>query len=119
MMARYRVIADWNATYKDPISLEAGEQLWLTGKTDAWDGHVWVWAKNKAGKSGWIPDTLVETRAQKCFARTAFSALEMTCYQGQELEVIVQTHGWALCNTPHGVAGWVPLKNLRLVGSEK
>lgn len=118
MMVRYRVIADWDATYRDPITLKAGEQLWLTGKTDYWDGYLWVWAKNKAGKEGWIPDTLVKKNHPNFYARTAFSALELTCTQGQEIDATARIHGWALCTAPNGREGWVPLKNLQLVAQD-
>ncbi len=40
MLGRYRVKTDWKATYQDPIILKQGEEVWLTGKSDHWDGHL-------------------------------------------------------------------------------
>ena len=39
-MGSHQVVADWDAAYDDPILLKEGEELWLTGKTDNWDGYV-------------------------------------------------------------------------------
>lgn len=114
-MDRYRVAIDWKAAYQDPITLEDGEELWLSGKTDEWDGHVWVWAKNQAGKEGWIPDALIKSIADKHYANAEFSALELTCHQGDELDAQDETHGWVLCKTSNGFEGWVPLRNLELI----
>lgn len=112
-MRNYRVIEDWRATYEDPIVLMEGEELWLTGKTDDWDGHIWVWAKNRAGKEGWIPDQLVRKVGDKAYANTAFSALELTCHRGEMLEGFDKVNGWIMCTAAGGLKGWVPARNLQ------
>ena len=114
-MKRYCVVAEWKAVYGDPIVLNENEELWLTGETDEWDGHVWVWAKNQAGKEGWIPDTLVSNVAGKQFANAAFSARELTCQLGEELVAVDETHGWVLCSAEDGSQGWVPARNLKAI----
>ena len=68
------VIAEWEAAYAHPISLEEGEEFWLTGKTDSWDGHIWVWARNRAGREGWVPDSLGEYVSGKTYDKIFFSA---------------------------------------------
>ncbi|WP_299738039.1 SH3 domain-containing protein [uncultured Roseobacter sp.] len=114
-MDRYRVTSDWKAAYPDPIVLSAGEELWLTGKSDTWDGYVWVWARNQRGKEGWIPDTLVQSRAVKTYANADFSAVELTCHRGEELLALGETHGWILCRAQNGAEGWVPARNLSAI----
>ncbi|MCK0167422.1 SH3 domain-containing protein [Jannaschia sp. S6380] len=111
-MGRHRVATDWNATYDDPISLEMGDELWLTGRTDSWDGHVWVWAKNSVGQEGWIPNDLVRKTKGRTYARMSFSALELTCRQGEDLLGMAERHGWTLCKNADGLVGWVPSRNL-------
>ncbi|MEP4247824.1 SH3 domain-containing protein [Tateyamaria sp.] len=111
-MGRRHVIADWDATYDDPILLSKGEELWLTGKSADWDGYVWVWAKNEAGQEGWIPDNLAKDVDGKTFAKTEFSALELTCRQGEALHGTAEIHGWVLCKNSVGSVGWVPARNL-------
>lgn len=112
MLGRYRVKTVWKASYQDPIVLEQGEEVWLTGKSDHWDGHLWVWAKNQFEKEGWIPGTLISTVADKHFAKAAFSAMELTCAVGDELCATDETHGWILCVAISGSEGWVPVRNL-------
>jgi uncharacterized protein YgiM (DUF1202 family) len=114
-MRRYEVVSDWKVSYADPIVLTKNEELWLSGKTDSWEGHIWVWAKNQAGKEGWIPDTLIENQAGRYFANNLFSAMELTCHIGQELTFIDETHGWVLCKAKDGSQGWVPAKNLKVI----
>ena len=114
-MGSHQVVADWDAAYDDPILLKEGEELWLTGKTDNWDGYVWVWAKNQAGQEGWIPDNLANSIGSKTYATTDFSALELTCRQGEELHGRAETHGWVLCKNAVGLEGWVPAKNLKRI----
>lgn len=112
MHERYRVKTEWKASYPDPIVLKKGEEVWLSGKADHWDGHLWVWAINQFGKEGWIPGTLVSTVADKHYADAAFSAMELTCAVGDELLAINETHGWILCAALNGSEGWVPTRNL-------
>ncbi|NTG45262.1 SH3 domain-containing protein [Rhizobium rhizogenes] len=48
------VVEDHKATYLDPITVKAGDMISLSGKTDNWDGHTWLWADGPNGKAGWI-----------------------------------------------------------------
>ncbi|MEM9013126.1 MAG: SH3 domain-containing protein [Pseudomonadota bacterium] len=112
-MTDYEVTTDWTAAYEHPIELEKGEELWLSGKSDNWGGHTWVWARNTVGKEGWIPDDLVIGVAERTYARTHFSAKELTCRQGETLYGIEETHGWVLCRNTNNSVGWVPSRNLR------
>ena len=106
------VVADWTAAYDDPITLDEGEEVWLTEKTENWGGHVWVWAKDRAGREGWIPDSISERAGAKTYAKIAFSAQELTCHRGEELHSLDETHGWVLCRNSNGSVGWVPGENL-------
>ena len=111
-MKRYRVVAEWKAAYEDPITLNRNEELWLNGKTEEWDGYRWVWARNHAGKEGWIPDTLVTSSASRHFASAPFSAQELSCLPGQVLVAVAETHGWVSCRAEDGSEGWVPARSL-------
>lgn len=48
------VIENWQATYADPIRLESGDPVYLTGRQDNWNGHIWLWARSVSGLEGWI-----------------------------------------------------------------
>ncbi|MBA8901549.1 MULTISPECIES: SH3 domain-containing protein [unclassified Phyllobacterium] len=102
-----------DATYPDPITLKVGDEVILTGKTDCWDGHTWLWAKGPDGKTGWLPDTAVEKnfRGQSIACRN-YSAMELTCATGETVLILDETHGWAWCRSLKGMEGWIPLRNL-------
>lgn len=108
----------WDAAYDDPVIVEAGGRLRLTGERDVWDGFTWIWAISKDGKEGWVPDTLIIETAEGVFAAEAFSAVELTCLPGAELDILRETHGWAWCRDAQGSEGWVPLRNLDRSGSD-
>ncbi|GGM05240.1 hypothetical protein GCM10011534_28810 [Pseudooceanicola nanhaiensis] len=107
-----RVIATkgWQASYADPIRLRAGEAPRLSGREDIWDGHRWLWAVAEDGREGWVPDTLVSPEGR---AVREYSALELGCAVGEEMEAVTETHGWTLCRNAEGAEGWVPSRHLR------
>ncbi|NTG32324.1 hypothetical protein G6L08_34860 [Agrobacterium rhizogenes] len=106
------IVEDHKATYLDPIAVKAGDMISLSGKTDNWDGHTWLWAEGLNGKAGWIPDSLVRSADRKTYAIRDYSAAELTCRKGEVLLVTEETHGWAWCRSDSGKQGWVPLRNL-------
>ncbi len=112
-MSRYRVIADHQASYPDPIRLKAGEQIKLTRRRDIWDGHLWLWAISPDGREGWIPDTALSPDKR---AQYDYCAVEISCRIGDTLTGLHATHGWLWCRTRSGDKGWVPLKNLQPLG---
>lgn len=107
-----KVIESWEASYEDPIRLKRGEAVHLTGQREAWDGHVWLWARSASGLEGWIPDNLVDEGAEMPVAKQDYSAAELTCQTGDVLVAEETTHGWVRCRRADGRVGWVPQKNL-------
>lgn len=106
------VIESWTASYPDPIDLAKDEPVTLDGRSDCWDGHIWLWAKNRAGKEGWIPDCLI-AGTDPPRATEPYSALELTCQKGETLAANRVLHGWAFCSSRRGQSGWVPLRNIQ------
>lgn len=98
----------WKASYRDPIRLQCGDILRLTGKIDFWDGHKWVWAVAPDGREGWIPDSLSELEDGTTLATSDYSAEELTCSPGELLIGKYETHGWTWCVNDQGDAGWLP-----------
>lgn len=101
---RRLVLADWTATYADPVRIAGGEVLVLTGREEVWDGHRWLWARAPDGREGWVPDTLVRDGR----ALRDFDARELTCRAGEAVTWLHATHGWAWCRAGDGREGWVP-----------
>jgi SH3-like domain-containing protein len=110
-MTTRRVIADWMASYPDPIEVSAGDPITLDGREEIWDGHRWLWARNRDGKEGWIPDSLV-ARGETTMTAEDYTARELSCGKGQLLTVLGATHGWTFCENADGDRGWVPDRNL-------
>jgi hypothetical protein len=114
-MKRLIVHTSHKASYDDPIILHLGDAITLIGKTHIWDGYVWLWAKGPEDKEGWIPDNLAVEKNGIWRARHYYSAMELTCHSGEQLQTTMQTHGWSWCTNGAGVSGWVPDKNLRSI----
>ena len=109
--SRIFVIIAHVKSYADPIAAKKGDVVTLSGKTDIWDGRSWLWAAAPDGREGWVPDGLIEAASPQK-ANRDYSAEELSCVRGEELQVIEQGHGWAWCRNGTGVQGWVPLRNL-------
>ena len=110
------VIKSYTSQYPDPIAFKEGDLLTLSGRTDNWNGHTWLWAvAMKDGREGWIPDSIaIEINDTQHRARVDYSARELTCRNGESLTVLDATHGWCWCENRHGQNGWVPKENLKI-----
>lgn len=107
----YLVVESWTATYPEPIQVAAGETIELDGRTDVWDGHTWLWAKSRDGKEGWVPDCII-SETGPIAATENYTAMELTCQEGQTLTAQRNLHGWVFCSNGEGQKGWVPKRNL-------
>lgn len=112
---QFRVTADWQASYANPILLRAGDALFLSDRQERWDGHLWIWARSADGLEGWIPDSLARPGAGGHVATSDYTAMELTCRAGQILTGEQETHGWIFCTAQDGTAGWVPRQNLATI----
>ena len=59
MNSLVRVIADYRASFPDPIRVKEGDIVTLDfqKKTNI---SGWVWCTQESGKSGWIPESYLE-----------------------------------------------------------
>ncbi len=116
-LRRYRVLADYQTMYPDPISVSAGETFQVSEKADAWNGNpdwVWVWCTDQRGKQGWVPQTVITLHSdgRTGTARSPYSAGELTVVVGEELVAHQEESGWLWCTNQQGKSGWVPLNHL-------
>lgn len=116
-MSRWRVIEAHEASYTEPIAFDVGDEVRLTGHEDIWDGHRWLWASAPNGREGWIPDSFANAES-RFVAKSAYSAMELTCRVGEVLEGDAETHGWVWARNSHGNAGWAPLRNLAPISDQ-
>lgn len=105
-------IADHDASYEDPIAFAAGDVVALSGRTELWDGHRWLWARAADGREGWVPDGIVEIGDGQAVALEDYDAKELTCRVGEILTGLSSTHGWTWCRNAAGDCGWVPARVL-------
>ena len=111
-----RVLETYRAHYADPIEISADAVIELTGRTDLWRGHRWLWAKAPDGREGWVPDSLVDLdQGPRCKAKFDYSAAELSCEAGEILTRFAATHGWSWCANGQGSEGWVPDQNLQQI----
>jgi hypothetical protein len=88
----YEFLADHQAVYPDPISMDAGEIVDISEKVDYWNGNlnwVWMWCRDRRGKSGWVPKAWIDvnTDGKTGTARYNYAATELTVAVGDELVV--------------------------------
>ena len=95
------------ATYPNPVRVRNGDEMFLDGREEEWDGWRWLWASAN-GREGWVPDDLPVSVGRRCRAARDYSAMELSVKPGQRLAVTGSTHGWAWCIDDDGDEGWVP-----------
>lgn len=95
--------------YPDPIRFQAGEELAVVRRDDAFPR--WIWCRATDGREGWVPDAIVELPAgarDRGVARHAYNARELPVSKGDAVRVIATFDGWHWVTEEGGVAGWVP-----------
>ena len=110
-----RVIAEHAASYSDPITMRANEELTMSDKEDNWHGWTWIWCTNQAGKSGWVPKKYVERHEDKGIAHYDYDAIELSVHIGEEVLVAQFESGWLWCSNQQGRSGWVPAENIAML----
>ena len=100
-----------DATYPNPIRVQRGDEMFLDGREEEWDGWRWLWAAAN-GREGWVPDDLPKHDGRRVRAARDYNAMELSVKPGQRLAVTQSTHGWAWCIDDAGDEGWVPDRRL-------
>ena len=111
---RYRVIADYQSPYPNPILFHKGEIV-NVGKefTEDPDWMDWVWCKGERENKAWVPKQYLEIKAERGVFVTDYNALELSVAVGEVLTVYEMVNGFGMAEKPNGARGWVPLKNLQ------
>ena len=81
--SRIFVIIAHVKSYADPIAAKKGDVVTLSGKTDIWDGHRWLWAAAPDGREGWVPDGLIEAASPQK-ANRDYSAEELPVFAASD-----------------------------------
>jgi len=108
-----RVIAEYQAPYADPIVVNEGDEVTIdSGKKTDLAG--WVWCTNRAGKSGWVPETYIQRRGDLGYMRCDYDAIELTIQVGELLTVHKAESGFLWVTNQAGQDGWVPSTHVEL-----
>ena len=105
----------------DPLSVKSGEELLVSEREDAWQGHpewIWVWCTDPRGKSAWAPADLLEFVPGHgrglARARYDYDAVELAVAVADEVRVDGEKNGWYWCTTTQGARGWAPIDHITL-----
>lgn len=109
---RAYIIKDHQATYPDPLAVQAGDEL-VVGQQDT-DWPAFVWCTNQAGKSGWIPEKHLDRQGQRAIARRDYSTAELTVKTGEQVNITSEDSGWYWVTNQAGHSGWVPVENVNI-----
>ncbi len=106
-----RVVRPHEASYADPLSVSAGETVFVVKADTKWP---FVWVTNREGKGGWIPESYVSPSqlGEPGTVSAAYDTCELTVRQGELLESFEEVGGWEWCSNRSGESGWVPVENL-------
>src|SRR5437667_11836754 len=108
--AKLRVQRKYEAQYRDPIQVKAGERVEVEREDDEYPG--WLWCRAGDGRQGWMPVELLSRQRPIAIALEDYSAKELTVQPGDELEIERVCHGWALVRNAQGELGWIPQSHI-------
>jgi hypothetical protein len=109
--SRVRVVADYQAPYIDPISGKAGDEV-VIDRAQKTEYMGWLWCINRAGKSGWVPESYLEERGNLGYLLCDYDAIELSIHVGETLIVHKATSGFLWVSHPCGQTGWVPASHV-------
>lgn len=102
----YTASSDYEEKDRDPLRLEVGDRVEVGAADRTWPG--WVWAKNPAGKGGYVPQEILKEAGEGwCELIEPFDPAVLTIKRGDRLDSLRQIHGWHWCRNAQGVEGWV------------
>lgn len=112
-----RVIADYQAPYADPISVNAGDRI-IIDNSKKTDWHGWIWCTNQLGKSGWVPEAYIDRHGDVGYLRYDYDAIELNVRVGEILICHKEESGFVWATNQMNQNGWVPLTHIDLISRE-
>lgn len=103
----------YEAAYKNPIKLKAGEAVNIKKReTDpAWPG--WVYCADARGIEGWVAGKNLEEAGRTALVLRDYDATELSAAAGERLHVYYEESGWCWSRNKAGAKGWLPSKHLK------
>jgi hypothetical protein len=98
--------ADYEEKDRNPIHLEAGDEITIGLADQAWPG--WVWATDNEGRCGYVPEEILEPLGEGRFAALKnYDPTVLTIHRGDRIESLRQIHDWHWSRNERGEQGWV------------
>jgi len=105
-MPAFTANADYEEKDRNPLVLEAGDEITVGPADRAWPG--WVWAEDNNGRHGYVPEEILEPTGEGRYALMEdFDPTVLTVKRGDKIESLKQIHGWHWCQNEAGDHGWV------------
>jgi SH3-like domain-containing protein len=101
----------YEAQYRDPIQVKAGESVEVVRADN--DDPGWLWCRAMDGREGWVPVQLLSGQGVRAVIREDYSAKELAVFPGDEVEVEKACNGWLLVSNAQGQRGWIPQSHIR------
>jgi hypothetical protein len=111
---KVRAIAPHAAASTAPLKAKRGEFITCGQSDDEWPG--WIWCTNADGKSGWVPEVFIQMRGERGWMVRDYDATELSVREGEELQVEEEVSDWLLCVGEKGQRGWIPKRNVEVIG---
>ena len=107
-----RVARNYRTQYHDPVTIVVGETVLLGARDDEWPRFIW--GTDPYGRSGWIPDDVLDRDSGEARCIRDYSARELDVDVDESLQLLAETGGWWWCENTRGQQGWVPATHLNL-----
>jgi SH3-like domain-containing protein len=104
------VAVGYSAAYADALVVGVGTRLTVESRPSEYPG--WVWCRDSGGAGAWIPEVFLEITGSVAVITSDYDSTELTVGQGEEVQVLSEVAGWALCRQAGGRRGWLPVENL-------
>jgi SH3-like domain-containing protein len=101
-----RSLCAHKASYDDPLSGRAGDELEVGPADVEWP--AWRWCTAADGRRGWVPEARLKGEGPRRRLSRDYDARELTVGRGARLEVLEEESGWVRCRAEDGREGWVP-----------
>jgi hypothetical protein len=114
----YRVTKAYVSPYPDSIIFRMGETVEVGNEfTGDPDWKSWVWCEGVGDAKAWVPRQYLDVRGNRGTVTRDYDARELSVSVGEELFVYEIVNGFGMAEKSDGTRGWVPMKNLELVGA--
>ena len=101
-----RITRDYRPQYPDPIQARAGARV-KVGQADP-EFPGWRWCTAADGRSGWVPEELLQHSGDGDTLVVDYSAVELAVSAGEEVRIIDARHAWLRVQNSAGDIGWIP-----------